>query len=86
MINLYSGPLIVVEATKKMERGKMRLEVLAEESGGPTTYEYRIVFSGVKAEDAANELVSGVRFTFRGIVRSAEGKTELSALTFARLK
>lgn len=85
MINTYSTLMIAVQVTKKIDRGTTILEVIAESTDQATPSEFPITFIGLIAEEASEEIIKGVRFTYRGIVRIEDGRIQLLGLTFARI-
>ena len=85
MINTYSTTMIAVQVTKKIDRGTTILEVIAEYTDQAIPSEFPITFIGAMADKASEEIIKGVRFTYRGIVRIEDGRIQLLGLTFARI-
>ena len=85
MINTYSNKMIVLEAVKRMDGGLLKLEILAETTDQKTQSEFPITFVGKRAEEAAKDLIRGVKFTYRGYVQMSEGKPKLFGASYTRI-
>ena len=85
MIRTYSNPLIVLSATKKVDRGTTTCEVIAETTDQNSQSEMVVTFVGKRAESACKELIKGARFTYRGIVQFEDRRPKLIGITFSRI-